>query len=161
MDNPVEKLSILLEQKKLMLCTAESCTGGMIAAAMTERPGSSTVFERGFVTYSNISKAELLGVDNNILKTHGAVSKECARAMAEGALKHSHADIAASVTGIAGPGGAQPGKPVGLVYIHIVATNSYSESYELHLLGSRHKIRTETTEFVLSTLIDFIETGIK
>jgi len=99
-----------------MLATAESCTGGMVAAALTDIPGSSTVVERGFVTYSNAAKAECLRVPMALIETHGAVSEPVARAMATGALAHSRADLAISVTGIAGPGGGGAGKPEGLVH---------------------------------------------
>ncbi len=105
------------ESRGLMLATAESCTGGMVAAALTDIPGSSTVVERGFVTYSNDAKAECLGVPKALIGTHGAVSEPVARAMAEGALGHSRADLAVSVTGIAGPGGGSADKPEGLVHI--------------------------------------------
>ncbi|MGO9134130.1 MAG: CinA family protein [Methylovirgula sp.] len=103
-------------QQKLMLVTAESCTGGLVAALLTSIPGSSDVFERGFVTYSNRAKEEALGVANATLASFGAVSAEAARAMAEGALAHAPAQIAIAITGIAGPGGGSPQKPVGLVY---------------------------------------------
>ena len=103
--------------KKLRIATAESCTGGLIAALLTEIAGSSDVFERGFVTYSNEAKQELLGVPEALLVRHGAVSEEVARAMVQGALVHSHADLAVAVTGIAGPGGGSAEKPVGLVHI--------------------------------------------
>ena len=99
------------------IATAESCTGGLIAALLTEIPGSSDVVERGFVTYSNDAKRESLGVSEDLLKQHGAVSEAVARAMAEGALLHSRADVAVSVTGFAGPGGGNPAKPIGLVHI--------------------------------------------
>src|SRR5262245_12617817 len=94
----------------LKIATAESCTGGLVAGALTEIAGSSDVFERGFVTYSNEAKRELLGVLPDLLDRHGAVSLEVARAMAEGAVKHAHAQVAVSVTGIAGPGGGSPEK---------------------------------------------------
>jgi nicotinamide-nucleotide amidase len=101
----------------LKVTTAESCTGGLIAASLTEIAGSSDVFERGFVTYSNQSKTELLGVPADLITQSGAVSEAVARAMAEGALAHARADIAVAVTGIAGPGGGTADKPVGLVFI--------------------------------------------
>ena len=101
----------------LRIATAESCTGGLVAALLTETAGSSDVYERGFVTYSNAAKAELLGVDPNLIWAHGAVSEPVARAMADGALAHSVADIAVAVTGIAGPGGGSAEKPVGLVHL--------------------------------------------
>ena len=103
--------------RALKLATAESCTGGLIAALLTEIPGSSDVVERGFVTYSNAAKTEQLGVPADLIATHGAVSEPVARAMAEGALSHSHADLAVSVTGVAGPGGGTATKPVGLVHL--------------------------------------------
>lgn len=106
----------LFEAKGLRVATAESCTGGLIAAALTAVPGSSTVVERGFVTYSNDAKAEAIGVPPELIAAHGAVSEPVARAMAEGALARSHADIAVSVTGVAGPGGGSAEKPVGLVH---------------------------------------------
>jgi nicotinamide-nucleotide amidase len=102
--------------RKLKIATAESCTGGLIAATLTEIAGSSDVVERGFVTYSNEAKMELLGVPTGALESHGAVSAEIARAMVEGALARSRADIAVAVTGIAGPTGGSAAKPVGLVH---------------------------------------------
>ena len=106
----------LFDAKGLRIVTAESCTGGLIAAALTAVPGSSAVVERGFVTYSNEAKAEAIGVPSELIVTHGAVSEPVARAMAEGALAHSRADIAVSVPGVAGPGGGSTDKPVGLVH---------------------------------------------
>ena len=106
-----------LRAQGLRLATAESCTGGLIAALFTEIAGSSDVVERGFVTYSNAAKTELLGVADDLLARHGAVSEPVARAMVQGALAHSHADVAVSVTGVAGPGGGTDAKPVGLVHI--------------------------------------------
>lgn len=112
-----EKLLADARAKKLKIATAESCTGGLIAGLLTEIAGSSDVVERGFVTYSNQAKQELIGVPEALLVRHGAVSEEVARAMAEGALAHSAADLAVAVTGIAGPGGGTAEKPVGLVHI--------------------------------------------
>jgi len=106
----------LCRSKRLILAAAESCTGGLLAATLTEIPGSSDVFERGFITYSNEAKRTMLGVTPMTLANHGAVSRETAEAMANGALAHSLADLAVSITGIAGPGGGSPGKPVGLVH---------------------------------------------
>ena len=106
-----------LRAQGLRLATAESCTGGLIAALFTEIAGSSDVVERGFVIYSNAAKTELLGVSDDLLARHGAVSEPVARAMVQGALAHSHADVAVSVTGVAGPGGGSDAKPIGLVHI--------------------------------------------
>jgi nicotinamide-nucleotide amidase len=103
--------------KHLTLAAAESCTGGLLAALLTEVPGSSDVFERGFVTYSNAAKTEQVGVPADLIERHGAVSEEVARAMACGALQHSRADLAVAVTGVAGPGGGTAAKPVGLVHL--------------------------------------------
>ena len=114
--NPAADLVASCRTIGLTVATAESCTGGLFEALITAIPGSSVVFERGFVTYSNAAKIECLGVSPRILEDFGAVSGEAARAMADGALAHSSADMTLSVTGIAGPGGGSPGKPVGLVH---------------------------------------------
>jgi nicotinamide-nucleotide amidase len=106
----------LCRTKKLKIAAAESCTGGLVAATLTDIAGSSDVFERGFVTYSNEAKVAMLGVPPTVLESHGAVSRETAEAMAAGALAHAPVDLAVSITGIAGPGGAVAGKPVGLVH---------------------------------------------
>jgi nicotinamide-nucleotide amidase len=111
----------LCVQKKLTLATAESCTGGLLAATLTEIPGSSAVVERGFVTYTNEAKQEMLGVPTATLQSHGAVSRQTAEAMAKGALAHAPVNLAVSITGIAGPGGATPDKPVGLVHFAAAA----------------------------------------
>jgi nicotinamide-nucleotide amidase len=115
----VERARALLDlcrAKKLRIAAAESCTGGLVAATLTEIAGSSDVFERGFVTYSNEAKQAMLGVPAATLASHGAVSRETAEAMAKGALAHAPVELAVSITGIAGPGGAVAGKPVGLVH---------------------------------------------
>lgn len=114
-------LLALCREKKLRISCAESCTGGLLAATLTDIPGSSDVFERGFVTYSNEAKAAMLGVSAEIIGQFGAVSRECAVAMAQGALASSPADLSVSITGIAGPGGGSPGKPVGLVHLAAAA----------------------------------------
>ncbi len=113
----VEALASLLLARGQLLATAESCTGGLIAASCTELAGSSAWFERGFVTYSNEAKTELLGVPAELIERHGAVSEEVAKAMAAGALAHSRADLAVAVTGIAGPTGGSDAKPVGTVWL--------------------------------------------
>lgn len=111
----------LCRMRKIKIATAESCTGGLVAAALTDIAGSSDVLDRGFVTYSNEAKHGMLGVDTALLATFGAVSKETATAMAFGALEHADVDLAVSITGIAGPGGATRGKPVGLVHFAVAA----------------------------------------
>lgn len=123
----LERASALLaryEARGWRVATAESCTGGLVAALLTAIPGSSAVVERGFVTYSNEAKAELLGIPMDLIATNGAVSEPVARAMAEGALRASRAQVAVSITGIAGPGGATPTKPVGLVHLALAAEGS-------------------------------------
>ncbi len=115
--NQARQLLDAARAQSLRIVTAESCTGGLIAGLLTEIPGSSDVVERGFVTYSNEAKEDLLDIPTDLIHRHGAVSAEVARAMAAGALKHSLAQLAVAVTGIAGPGGGTPSKPVGLVYI--------------------------------------------
>jgi nicotinamide-nucleotide amidase len=111
-----QALLLCYEARSAMIATAESCTGGLVAGLLTEIAGSSKVVERGFVTYSNIAKEEMLGVPRSLLERHGAVSAQVARAMAEGALKHSQADVAVAITGVAGPEGGAEEKPVGLVH---------------------------------------------
>lgn len=116
MKQRAEALIKAYEQRGLKVATAESCTGGLVAALLTEIAGSSAVVERGFVTYSNEAKTELIGVPAHLIASHGAVSEPVVRAMAEGALAHSRADVAVGITGIAGPGGGTATKPVGLVH---------------------------------------------
>ena len=111
----------ICKARKLMVATAESCTGGLVAGALTDIAGSSAVVDRGFVTYTNEAKQQMLGVPAETLQVHGAVSRQTAEAMAKGVLKHSPADLAVSITGIAGPGGGTAGKPVGLVHFGAAA----------------------------------------
>ncbi len=140
-------------QAGLLIATAESCTGGLIASLLTEIPGSSDVFERGFVTYSNAAKSELLGVPSELIDTQGAVSAEVAKAMADGALKHSSAALAVSVTGIAGPDGGSAAKPVGLVYLGVARSGrpTITEENRFGAL-SRSAIRLASAERALALL---------
>ena len=139
--------------RSLKIAAAESCTGGLIAAGLTDVPGSSNVFERGFVTYSNEAKTELLGVPADLIAEHGAVSGPVARAMAEGALARSRADIAVAVTGIAGPGGGSAEKPVGLVFIGAVRRGEPAV-VERHVFpGDRAEVRRATVLRALELLL--------
>lgn len=139
--------------KKLRIVTAESCTGGLVAGALTEIAGSSDVFERGFVTYSNTAKMEELGVPEATLQAHGAVSEATARAMAEGALRHAHADVSVAVTGVAGPSGGSAEKPVGLVQF-AAARKGHPTIAAEHRMGAngRDKIRAASVEIALNLL---------
>jgi nicotinamide-nucleotide amidase len=146
-------LADALRAHGLKIATAESCTGGLIAAACTAVAGSSDWFERGFVTYSNEAKTELLGVDAALIAAHGAVSEEVARAMAEGALGHSRAQLSVAVTGIAGPGGATPGKPVGTVWLALAQRSGATHSELLQLGGDRAAVREQTVQHALARLL--------
>jgi nicotinamide-nucleotide amidase len=146
----------LYRTKRLRIATAESCTGGMIAAAITDIAGSSDVFERGFVTYSNEAKTQQVGVPADVIAHHGAVSVHVAREMAVGALRHSAADVAIAVTGIAGPGGGSEAKPVGLVYL-AVARRGADPGIERHQFhGDRAAIRQATVERALEMLAEAV-----
>jgi len=147
-------LASALRARQSKIATAESCTGGLIAAACTSVAGSSDWFERGFVTYSNEAKTESLGVPMPLIETHGAVSAEVARAMAEGAIAHSHADLAVAVTGIAGPGGATSGKPVGTVWLAIARAGGPAQAELLTLAGDRAAVREQTVRHALQRLLE-------
>jgi len=140
-----------LRSKKLLLATAESCTGGLIAAACTDLAGSSVWFERGFVSYSNAAKTELLGVPADLIEAHGAVSEPVARAMVEGALRHSRAQVAVAVTGVAGPGGGSPDKPVGTVWFGW-ATPDGVVTDKRCFDGDRQHVREATVQHALLRL---------
>ena len=144
-------LTKLLIKKKYTMTTAESCTGGMIAARMVNAPGVSAVLKSGFITYANEAKEELLGVSHDTLEKFGAVSRETAEEMAEGAVKAAHTDAAIAVTGIAGPDGGTKEKPVGLVYIGVNVRGNV-EVREYHFSGSRQKIRESVTAAALTFL---------
>jgi nicotinamide-nucleotide amidase len=152
-EQAVLALAQVLRSTGVKLASAESCTGGLIAAACTAVAGSSDWFERGFVTYSNEAKSEMLGVSPALLAAHGAVSLEVARAMAEGALTHSRAQLAVAVTGIAGPGGATPGKPVGTVWLAVARIGKATQCQLLQLTGDRSSIRDSTVHHALQRLI--------
>lgn len=145
----------LMLEKGLFLATAESCTGGMIAAACTDLAGSSAWFERGFITYSNAAKTEMLGVDATLIARHGAVSEAVVRAMAAGALAHSHAQVAAAVTGVAGPSGGSAEKPVGTVWLGFaLAGQVHAECH--HFPGDRAAVRAATVQHALRRLTELL-----
>lgn len=154
----INQLLIAAEGGKspLTIATAESCTGGGVAAALTSLAGSSDYVMGGIVSYSNAAKANLLGVSQEILDTRGAVSPECARAMAEGARRALGTDLAVSTTGIAGPGGGTARKPVGLVYI-AVADHEGASAVEHHFSGDRAAVTSAATEAALAMLLERIE----
>jgi nicotinamide-nucleotide amidase len=136
----------------LTLTTAESCTGGLLVAALTDIPGSSSVVERGFVTYSNAAKTEMLGVPASLINAHGAVSAQVCAAMAVGALNHSRADVSVAITGIAGPGGATETKPVGRVFIATSVKRGPTKHKEFTFKGDRSDVRLQTVIEALKRL---------
>ena len=145
----------LMQNNGLKLVTAESCTGGLIAAACTDLAGSSAWFERGFVSYSNEAKTELLGVDARLIEREGAVSEAVARAMALGALSHSHAQVAVAVTGVAGPSGGSAAKPVGTVcFGWAVPAQILTEMR--HFDGNRAAVRAASVQHALGRLVDLL-----
>jgi nicotinamide-nucleotide amidase len=155
---PARALLDLCHAKKLTIAAAESCTGGLLAATLTEIPGSSAVFDRGFVTYSNDAKTAMLGVPVDLLATFGAVSRETAQAMASGALAQAGVDLAVAITGIAGPGGALPGKPVGLVHL-AAASRGGRLSHQARQFGDigRAPVRREAVREALAMLRELAE----
>jgi nicotinamide-nucleotide amidase len=144
------------ERRGVDVVTAESCTGGGVATAITRISGSSGWFERGFVTYTNVAKMEMLGVSGATLEAHGAVSEEVAREMAAGALEHSHADVSVAVTGIAGPAGATPGKPVGLVHFAWGARGGSIQARAFRFRGGREAVRLQSVAVALQGLVDLL-----
>lgn len=145
-----------LQDTQHMLVTAESCTGGLISAALTDIAGSSNWFERGFVTYSNEAKHDMLGVPADLIERHGAVSEPVARAMAEGALRHSRAQIAVSVTGIAGPGGGSPDKPVGTVWFGW-SNGQRTVTERQQFDGDREHVRTQAAAHALRGVLALLD----
>ena len=146
----------LLKELGWKLATAESCTGGMIAACCTDIAGSSDWFERGFVTYSNAAKTEMLGVDAALISSHGAVSEQVVRAMVQGALTHSTAQVAVAVTGVAGPGGGSEAKPVGTVWLGW-ATPAGVVTEVQRFAGDRAQVRAATVQRALQRLVALLQ----
>ena len=159
-EDELQQLAVQLSDKLLargwMVATAESCTGGWVAQLLTSLPGSSAWYERGFITYANAAKTEMLGVPVATLVTFGAVSEETACAMATGALAHSHAQASLAITGIAGPAGGTPQKPVGMVCYGWAFTNGTVISSNCRLSGDREEIRSRAVAAALRGLIDLI-----
>jgi nicotinamide-nucleotide amidase len=147
----------LCRRRGWKLATAESCTGGMIAAALTDIAGSSDVVERGFVTYSNEAKTDLLGVPAALIVQHGAVSQPVAAAMASGAIAHAPVDVAVSVTGVAGPGGGSAGKPVGLVHFGAARKGGPVVTEHQIFTGDRDQVRAAATKRALELLIELTD----
>ena len=159
LEERIDALAAALLARGSMVATAESCTGGLIAAACTGKAGSSAWFERGFVTYSNTAKHEMLGVPVALIEGKGAVSQEVAAAMAEGALARSRATYSVAVTGIAGPGGATPGKPVGTVWLAVCRRGDAATSRLLQAAGDRTEVRAQSVLAALDLLLARIDAG--
>lgn len=149
------ELIVEFSRRKWKVATAESCTGGLLASVITEVPGASAVFDRGFVTYSNAAKSEMLGVPAPLILEYGAVSEEVARAMAEGALVHAKVDFAVSITGIAGPSGGTPGKPVGTVCFGLAVKGDGTRTWRKRFANrGRGFVREEAVRFALGLLME-------
>ena len=147
------RLAKQLTQAKLHIATAESCTGGLLSATFTDIPGSSNWFERGFVSYSNQAKTDMLGVDSSLLEEHGAVSKQVCARMAQGAREQAQTDLAIAITGVAGPTGGSAKTPVGCVWVGLSRQNKATETFCLSLSGTRREIREQTICWALTALI--------
>ena len=152
-----EQVGAALKSRGLMLASAESCTGGWVGAAVTAVAGSSHWFDRGFITYTNESKQEMLGVSAKTLAEYGAVSEPTVREMVAGALKYSHAQVALAISGIAGPGGATPFKPVGTVCIAWAMRSGAGRSQTMHFLGDRAAVRRQAVAAALRGVLEMIE----
>ena len=153
----IHRIAVALMQRRERIGTAESCTGGLIAAACTDLAGSSQWFERGVVTYSNEAKAELLGVPKGLIALHGAVSAEVAEHMARGLLAHAPIDWALSVTGVAGPTGGSEAKPVGTVWLALVHAGRPAQVWREHFAGDRQAVRAQTVTAGLKALCETLE----
>jgi nicotinamide-nucleotide amidase len=156
-DKLIQEIVLILKKNNWQLVTAESCTGGLIASYLTEIPGSSAWFERGFVTYSNLAKEEMLSVPKELIENYGAVSEPVALAMATGALQHSAGHVAVAVTGIAGPDGGTFEKPIGTVCLSWVSVNRKPVTTKKQFTGDRHDIRFAASQAVLSGLLSYLK----
>ncbi len=150
------RLGAVLGERGLRLAAAESCTGGWLAKAVTDIPGSSVWFDRGFITYSNAAKQDMLGVSEAVLQAHGAVSEATVRAMAEGALAHSLADISVAISGIAGPGGATPDKPVGTVWMAWARRGDITRTRHQVYAGDREAVRAQAVITAFEGLLELL-----
>jgi len=148
-----EVLLDVCSRKSLTIATVESCTGGLLAAHLTAVPGSSSVVERGYVTYSNAAKSDTVGVEPTLIEQYGAVSAPVAEAMARGALERTPVDLSASITGVAGPAGGTTLKPVGLVYIAVASRDGSVEVRENHFPGDRDAVRSAAVQIALEMLM--------
>ena len=155
-----ERLGRLLLERGEWLAAAESCTGGWLAQSVTAIAGSSAWFDRGFVTYSNAAKVDMLGVAEGLLERHGAVSEPVARAMAQGTLVHSRADGSVAITGIAGPSGGSPEKPVGTVCFAWARKDGGCEAQTCHFSGDRSAVRKQSVRYALNGLLERLETAV-
>lgn len=153
-----EEVGAALKERQLMLATAESCTGGWAGEVVTSTPGSSHWYDRGFITYTNDAKREMLGVSPQTLLQYGAVSEQTVREMAAGALKRSHAQIAVAISGVAGPGGATPDKPVGTICLAWGMADGTISSETLHFSGDRQQVRGEAVKAALQGVLRFLNT---
>lgn len=153
-----QRVGLFLKERGLILATAESCTGGWLAEVVTSIPGSSAWFDRGFITYSNDAKQDMLDVDQALLDDVGAVSEEVVRAMAGGALSHANADIAVAITGIAGPDGGTPQKPVGSVWLAWAVKGQPIISRFTHFVGDREMVRQQAVMAALQGIVDVLST---
>lgn len=157
-EQKVSELGEALKRHKMMVVTAESCTGGMIAEALTSVAGSSSWFDRAYVTYSYESKKEMLGVHETTIQHHGSVSEECVTEMVLGALQQSHAQVSVACSGIAGPGGGSPDKPVGTVWLAWACQGqSDIQTRLMHFDGDREAIRRQTTQVALEGILNILE----
>ncbi len=156
MTNTIQEVQSFLIKNNLVLVTTESCTGGWVAKVMTDTAGSSAYFDRGFVTYSNQSKQDMLGVSANTLKQHGAVSEQVVKEMVQGALQHSSANVAIAISGIAGPSGGSKEKPVGTVCFAWMLKDYSAEADTVLFSGDRDKVRKKAVEYTLNGIIEKI-----
>lgn len=155
----VEQVAERLRSRGLSLVAAESCTGGWVAKVVTDMAGSSQWFDRGFVTYTNAAKQEMLGVQETTLARFGAVSETTVREMAEGALRHSHGSVAVAISGIAGPGGGSAAKPVGMVCFAWAVAGGETVSRVVHFSGDREAVRRQAVEAALQGVLDVVAGG--